>query len=323
MMLRQWLSGCIGFVGMFFLIVDGRTALIGAKEGIELCIQTLIPSLFPFFLFSSMLTNSFVGQPLPILRPLGKLFSMPVGMESLLITSFLGGYPVGAQNVASAYAHGKIGKKDAEKMLSFCSNAGPSFLFGIVSFAFPDKRAAWILWGIHIFTAWMVKKLLFHPEFNGRIINNNISSGNTVFLAVKTMASVCGWVVLFRVIVHFLKRWFLWRINASWQIVVTGILELSNGCCELAEIPDPRLRFVICSGILALGGLCVALQTASVVQGLSMKYYCIGKLLHAVLSIIISICIVYNVSYLIVILFCAIAIFPIKQKIPVEIPGKL
>ena len=38
-------------LGMLVLILDSKTALAGAREGIDLCIRTVIPSLFPFFLF--------------------------------------------------------------------------------------------------------------------------------------------------------------------------------------------------------------------------------------------------------------------------------
>lgn len=323
MKLRQWLSGSIGCIGILFLILDGKTALMGAREGIELCIETLIPSLFPFFLFTSLLTGAFVGQTTPLLRPLGRLFRMPKGTESLLVASFLGGYPVGAQSVEIAWEHRQLTKQDAERMLSFCSNAGPSFLFGIVAFSFPERQAAWILWGVHIITAWMVNRLLFCPQQSSCKPAIFLPKGNAMLTSVKTMGCVCGWVIMFRIILRFLDRWFFWKLSDSCRVAVTGILELSNGCCSLSQIPDLKLRFIICSGLLAFGGLCITLQTSSVIHGLSMKYYCMGKLLQSVFSVILSICIVYNIPYMVFVFIGIFVFFPIKQKIPVEIPGKL
>ena len=91
------------------------------------------------------------------------------------------------------------------------------------------------------------------------------------------MATVCGWVVLFRVLLAFLKRWIFWILPAAVQVAVTGILELSNGCCELLAVTDVSARFCICSGILAFGGLCVTMQTVSVTAGLSLKPYFWGS----------------------------------------------
>ena len=135
---------------MLALILDGRTAIDGARQGIELCLRTVIPSLFPFFVLSILLTSSLLGSSLAVLRPLGRLFGMPDGTESLLIPAFLGGYPVGAQNVAAAFRSGQLTKPEAERMLSFCSNAGPAFLFGMAAAMFPRRWMAWALWGIHI-----------------------------------------------------------------------------------------------------------------------------------------------------------------------------
>ena len=67
---------------MLALILDGRTAIDGARQGIELCLRTVIPSLFPFFVLSILLTSSLLGSSLAVLRPLGRLFGMPDGAES-------------------------------------------------------------------------------------------------------------------------------------------------------------------------------------------------------------------------------------------------
>ena len=88
-----------------------------------------------------------------------------------------------------------------------------------------------------------------------------------------------------------------------------------HGCCSLTRIENIALRFITCSGILALGGICVTLQTASVTQGLSIKYYYRGKLLQCIFSLVISISIVaerYLIPLLMILYF---GIFYGKTKI--------
>lgn len=315
MTVQQLTAGISGIIGLMILILDGKTALSGAYEGLMLCIQTLIPSLFPFFLFSGLVTTAFVGSRFSLLRPIGRLFGIPQGAESLLIPSFLGGYPVGAQSVASAFQNGQLSRADAERMLSFCSNAGPSFLFGIIGFMFPERETPWILWGIHIISAWMVSRFFLGPCIPANIRKSQISLTAAMTAAVKTMASVCGWVILFRVILAFLYRWFFWMVDTPWQVILTGILELSNGCCNLHQIDSLQFRFCVCSAILALGGVCVTLQTASVTQGLSLRYYYIGKLLQSIFSLILSIAFVlgHPTFFITTLLFFAIFFGKIKN----------
>ena len=81
---------------------------------------------------------------------------------------------------------------------------------------------------------------------------------------------------------------------------MVGMLELSNGCIGLFAVDDLPLRFVICSGILAFGGICVFMQIASAANGLSLKQFFLGKGIHTLLSILIASGIAYNKPVLLV-----------------------
>ena len=274
--------------GIFMLIIDGQTALTGASEGIELCIKTVVPSLFPYFVLSSMLTSSLMGTSIGLLRPFFHCLCVPSGAESLVVTGFLGGYPVGAQSVASAYRDGVLTKNIAQRMLAFCNNAGPSFLFGMVSSVFPNRWMVWMLWAIHIlgaiFAALMIPNEDTAPSkpVKGQILNLSAA----IVASIRVMAVVCAWIVLFRIVITFLNRWFLWLLPISLQVAIMGVLELANGCCALEQIVDVNLRFVICSGMLAFGGICVTMQTVSVTGGLSLKQYFLGKMIQTAFSVI-------------------------------------
>lgn len=279
-------SKYLGFaaaLGMLLLILDGRTAIMGAQEGVELCLRSVIPSLFPFFVLSIMLTGSLSGIHLGFLRPLGRFCGIPEGAEALLLTGFLGGYPVGAQCVASAYRSGQISETQSERMLAFCNNAGPSFLFGIVASQFSNIRYAWLLWAIQIISAVLVARTIPSSETTPIIHGPTptVTLSDTMKQAILAMATVCGWVTLFRVAIAFCGRWFLWLLPKSAQIVFCGILELTNGCCSLSEIENIGLRFLICAVVLSFGGICVTMQTLSVTKGLNSKNYFLGKLLQS------------------------------------------
>lgn len=277
-------------LGMLLLILDSKTALSGAQEGLSLCLRTVIPSLFPFFILSTLLTGSLLGTGIPLLRPIGRFLGIPKGSESILAAGFLGGYPVGAQAVGAAVRHGQLTPKDAKRMLAFCNNAGPAFLFGMAASLFPFRWMAWALWGIHILSALLVAAFL--PGKSTQSVAPVDGKPPTVTDAMRrslrVMAQVCGWVVLFRVIIAFLSRWFGWLLPATGQVILSGILELSNGCCALADLENTGLRFVICSGFLAFGGLCVTLQTVSVSEGVDRRLYFPGKLLQTAFSLVLS-----------------------------------
>ena len=76
--------GLAAGIGMLILILDSKTALEGARAGLDLCIRTVIPSLFPFFVLSMVFTGALMGTSLRWLRPVGALCGMPGGAEPLL-----------------------------------------------------------------------------------------------------------------------------------------------------------------------------------------------------------------------------------------------
>lgn len=277
--------GIAAALGILILILDSKTAFAGASQGINLCIRTVIPSLFPFFVLSAVMIPAFQGRKSPF-----PLRLVPEGAESLLLIGFLGGYPVGARCVADAYRSGQLSRSQAERMLGFCSNAGPSFLFGLIGPMFPDMRYPWMLWGIHVVSAVLAGFILPKPENQSAETKPGqaISFTEALNASLLTMAVVCGWIVLFRVGISFLDRWILWLLPVPWQVLLTGFAELSNGCCALGAIDDVPLRFLVCSAMLALGGLCVTMQTVSVTQGLRLKYYFPGKIIQFAASLLLS-----------------------------------
>lgn len=285
---RLW--GLSSAVGLLLLILDSKTAITGGQEGIKLCFQTVIPALFPFFVFSGLACQSFLGENISILRPIGKLCRIPKGAESLLLLGFLGGYPVGAKNIVTAEENGALTRIDAQRMMGFCNNAGPAFLFGMAGGLFESKVAPWILWFIHIISAILVGCILPNKAVNHCKLpkNRTINFTEQMKNSIKTMGNICAWVMLFRVILTFLKKWFFFLIPTEIGVWVTGLTELSNGIIDLYSISNDGLRFILCAGFLGFGGVCVGMQTISITSKLGTGLYFPGKIIQGCISILIA-----------------------------------
>lgn len=297
---RRLLTGAAAGLGMMALILDGKTALAGAAEGVQLCVQAIVPSLFPFFFLTGLLTASLLGEHLTPLLPLGKWLGFPPGAESLLICAFLGGYPSGAQTVAQAWKNGYLSKASAVHLLRFCNNAGPSFIFGMLLHIFPDRKSIWILWGIQMLSAFLVGSLFSVPPGQTvRMVPKRVFFSQALNSAIRGTVLVCGWVILFRILMTFLDRWFLWRASPWLRILTLGLLEITNGCLWLDQLADPRLRFLLCSGMLCFGGLCVTMQTICVTDGLPIRPYLEGKLTQSILCLLLSLGLAYRYWWII------------------------
>ena len=287
-MKQRFLQGIVPSIAMLILILDSNTAFAGAREGIRLCVMTVLPSLFPYMVLSSMLTSGFVGQSMKPLRLLGRLCGMPKGTECLFPIGILGGYPTGARAVTQIYGSGAITKQQAEHLLSFCSNAGPSFLFGICGQFFDQSWMVWLLWGVHILSAIAVGMCCSHGTGKTVTIDKlqMVPLPEAIDKGIRTTARVCGCVILFRIIIAYVDK--LNIAGSRLSLLLAGILELTNGVCRLDQISNIGLRFVVASAFLSFGGICVLMQTASVTQDLGIRSYIKGKLLHCVISTVLA-----------------------------------
>lgn len=275
---------------MLLIILDTKTALSGAQEGINLCIMTVIPALLPFFFLSILLTSNLTGSRWSLPHSVGRLVRVPSGSETIFLIGALGGYPTGAQAVSQAYEDGYLKQKDAKRMLGFCCNAGPSFLFGITGAFFSDRKIPWILWFIHLISAILTGMIL--PGGGHETVQlkskEPLSIPDILKKSLSVMTNVCGWIILFRVTMAFLNRWILWFAGPEIQIFINGLLELTNGCTALKYIQNEGVRFIFSSVLVAFGGLCVAMQTRSVTGSLGFGMYFPGKLLQSMISFLMS-----------------------------------
>lgn len=289
MVMKRYLAPVGWAVGMGLLILDGQTAVSGASDGIELCIHTLIPSLFPFFLMSAMLTGSLPGG-------------------GLLAAGILGGYPVGAGNTARAFRDGMLTPAEAARMAVLCNCAGPSFIFGVTAPVLGGLRAGVMLWCVYLSSVLALRAVLpgIAPICG---TSRTVRLQQALWESIRAMAGVCGWVIMFRVVMAVLDRWVLWLLPDWGRAAVYGILELSNACLAL-EAVEPGLRFVLAAGFIGFGGLCVCLQTAHVAQGISLKLYFPGKLFQAAVCMLLaSLVMPGSVEPAVQVIFLAAAVF--------------
>ena len=275
---------------LLVLIIDTKSVILGAQSGIDLCMKTLIPSLLPFFVISAYFCQTISAIRFPFLKHILKLCAMPSGTESLLVIGMLGGYPVGAKAVTEAYSNGQLDKGTARRLLGFCSNAGPAFVFGVIGNMFESRWVSWLIMLILIASSIITGVILpSNPIKENSCVKPKKSSLIKIFEgSIRSIAYVCGWVILFRVFLTFLNRWFMWILPDTIRIMLTGIFELSNGCLELRKIGNEGLRMIISSGLLSFGGLCIFLQTASVTGDLGLGDYFPGKILQSMISIVLS-----------------------------------
>ena len=286
-------------VCMAVLLWQNETASAAVRQGLMLCARSVIPSLFPFFVVVSFAVGCGFFA---VLRRLG----LPVGAAVFLV-GIVGGYPVGARTVGELYRGGGLARERAETLLTFCNNAGPSFIFSIAGVGvFGSQKIGLALYGIHILSALAAGGLLdglrsvrnvsktagsdmktarcdMKPASNCMKSAGNGTKLPALFVscvgsAAAAMVNICAFVIFFLVVMTLVRQ--------AWPglpPLALGLLELTGGITSLEASPA---GFCMAAALLGWGGVSVHCQTAAVLgeTDLSLGHYLLAKALQAVIS---------------------------------------
>lgn len=230
-------TACILFI--LLLIVFPSTAVESAKEGFNLWIKAVFPSLFPFLVVSDILNKTGIIKSLgillePIMRP---LFNIPGCASFPLIMGISCGAPVGAKLTSSMRGEKLLTKVESERLLAFTNNLSPLFITGAVAVGmFKMPSLGILLLACHILASLTVGLLFrfygenlkhnkdnykkkknnknfiqkFKTEFR-KAINDSIYSpakilGDSIQNSLGTMLTVGGFITLFSVIINILIK---------------------------------------------------------------------------------------------------------------------
>ena len=288
-----------------WLIVRPEDASRAAAGALSLCAKVIVPSLFPFFVCANLFCALHLAQPLErslsgVMQP---VFGVPGSGAAALVVGLTGGYPSGAQTIAALYAAGSIDRKSAGRLLLFCNNCGPAFIFGVVGPAvFGSRLAGLLLYIVHCTSALLLgvfrrKKadaLLFEQSNAAQEAPPAFSAALTASVkkAGQTALEVCMFVLLFGVLTALVQSALKVFLPPWAHAALSGILELSGGAAALAELAlAQRVKFTLASMLLAFGGLSVHAQTKAVLTpaGLDALPVFLPKLLHALTAGLLSI----------------------------------
>lgn len=284
----------LGLLGvMALLLVRSAVAGEAVRRGLTLCARSIIPALFPYFVVSGLFTSlgfaEGVGRRLaPVTE---HLFGVSGAGASALFLGLLGGYPVGGRTAGQLYRAGRLEKDEAQRLLAFCNNAGPSFILGVVGLGcFQSLRAGVLLYVIHALSAVLVGVLQKKKGRPRRSAPRPLSPPEKILPAfirsvqdsAGAMVRICGFVV-FALVVQAL----LVELTGITHPAALGFIELTGGVVRLGSSPSD---FVWAAALLGWGGLSVHGQTAAVLAGtgLRMDRYFLGKLLQAAVSAVLA-----------------------------------
>ncbi len=276
----------LGLAAVLLLILDSATAAEAAEKSLKLCGKTLIPGLFPMF----VLCAATVPHLSEIrLRPLSRLLGLPDGSEGIFLLGCAGGFPLGAACIAQGVRDGGLCRTDGERMLGLCSFCGPGFLFGVMGTLFSME------WAMALFCIQLEAALALGVLWPGKSTRRYEPPGQSISLpeavqrSIRSMLSVCAWVMLAGVVAGLLEKHLFPLLPKTLGLLLTGLLELTNGVFSVGG-QTIEAQIILCTIFACFGGISVLLQIAALAApaGLGMGQCLLQKAAHALLGALLA-----------------------------------
>lgn len=287
-----------------FLVFRPDISFNGVKEGVSLCCNILVPSLFPFIFLSSFMINSGVSSRIgKVISPVSKIFNLPESSLSVVLLSMIGGFPVGAKGISDLFERKIINKEQAERMIWFCVNAGPAFILGVIGNSLiKDMKIAQIILISQIFSSLIIALLLSlnkkQNETNKVELSKKMSFSESLIYSCESSSfsiiNMCILVIIFNVFSCFLGNLQFFSLcsrilpifgfpEGVSEIFPQIIVEVTKAC-ELISLNGafpPLFSFAV-----SWGGLCVHFQVISIMKKIKINYlkFLSFRLLNAILS---------------------------------------
>lgn len=308
----------------YFLVFSNINFKI-VSDVVNVFLKILVPSLFPFILFSNILSLSGCFNLIAnskICKLIKLFFRISTYSASAVIFGFLFGYPNGARYINELYEKNRISYKEAEYLLLFINNASPTFILSSVGIGMlKNIRIGSLLLISHIISSILVG-IIYRFKYNlckeiKKTTDNNYYidssynqtnfnfSFNILYTSISksllTLGFIFGFMTVFTLLYNYVITIleYILPVNNNIKYSFLSIMEISSGLKNFTSL-NISLKAILpfISFFLGFSSLSIIFQIFSCVYLNKFKLQKIlkGKFIHGILSAIVTYALV-NIPY--------------------------
>lgn len=287
------------FLFLILMLFHADYVTEGAKYGLLLWYSSVVPALFPFMVLSGLIVAG--GGLSVLMKPFYFLLHPLLGLSAegcyVLVAGLLCGYPMGAKTCADFMREGRIGAAEGRLLMAIANHPSPMFVLGYVYPFFKGQATLpRLLVSVYgpVFLIAAAATLIYRPVRSSAASPRAVSASSapasadaSILSAVELLCKIGGYLILFSIGIVFLRHAAFIPLSLRLPLVIS--MEMTTGIREAAASLAYPLSGAAACAALTFGGFSGIFQTRSVIAdakkaGLSIRPYCIWKLLHAGLA---------------------------------------
>lgn len=281
---------------LLLLLSHPSLSFSGAKNGLLLWFNVVLPTLLPFMLCSSLLV-AWGGIPILIqpLKPFFSLLRLSAEGSYCLLAGLLCGYPMGAKTTADFLREKRISPEEGRRLLSISGCPSPMFVAGYIRPRLPEEIPfLFILLSLYLPVFLIGITLgLTRKRNNSAFVSS--SSGEHVsqtpfdellMNSLEIMVKIGGFIMLYSILAAFLEAVPKGLLSPGIRSLLLGFTEMTTGIEYTSKHLSGLPAAAIILASAAFGGLSGISQTQAVIKnaGLFIRHYVRWKLIHASLA---------------------------------------
>lgn len=304
-------------LAMALFAFSSETYAAATLDGIKLWAFNIVPSVFPYFVLTALLTA--LGSAARLAAKCAVLTRRLFGCGGLSGYAFfvaaVSGYPSGSKIAAELYVKGLVSYTDAYKMSGFCSLSSPLFILGTAGAMLLKDRAAGLailcahLFSV-IFTGFLLRGKRQSAAESYRPLPATNSADNLLYEAVYdsviSLLVLGGIVTICFVLIRMLENCGAFFLPVKFFTLlfgeetlargfVYGLVECTTGVGFAANSLSP-LKIPAVGFLISFGGLSVMAQSLVFLKKAKIKTarFFLSKFLHAAFTFLI----LFSLSFL-------------------------
>lgn len=283
------------FTALILILFMPEVMRESAYKGILLCAKNIIPTLFPFMIFSDfMLANINDANGGLLSRSYEKMFGIASSSLIAFVCGILCGFPIGAICTKELYDAGVIDKRDAENLIGLSTLPSLAFVICAVGEGMLGSSLTGALLWLSCILSTLIVGVIFRSKeqkikTTRKIQRQKFNLSASIKKSGYTAIVISSFIIFFSIacgVVGALIK------NDIIVTVISSFLELSNACSSIAtSAAFPCFsKLILIAFSLGFSGISVFMQVCGVVSesGLSLKTYMKQKLLQGVFCGIIT-----------------------------------
>ena len=242
------------------LVIYPETSAAAARRAMGIWAESVAPALFPFAAVMPFLTCYEARRIYDILfgPAVRRLFRLPGGTASAIVTGLLSGSPGGAIATARVAAAEGLTKGETARLAGIVCGVSPVYVLSVLGVALNGSaNLGWKLIAAQVISQIAVG-VIFRNSFGSDSDKTreayNDKTENPMTAALKAVLKACGYMMLFSVGLANAEKMLS---NLIWHAAVFIDLPTGAASCN---------NHIVLAAALGTGGLCIAFQNMSVLK---------------------------------------------------------